>query len=283
MAFLKPDKVLNINGVVCKQYIIPNHNVNKLQLPGIRTLECVGITVHNTPSITPSKGTTQSEQYSRATVNGNIPGVFVHFYVDDVEIWQNLPCNYQSWHAGSKKNGVGEPEANGSHLGNRATISIEVIGNTAKAEDNAARLVAHLMDTYGFTSEQIYTHNYWVNIRRGARAASGEDLRTKPDGYKSCPVYIIPHWQDFVSKVESYRKSQTQNSRLFYVQVGAFSSESNAKNFLNDVQKNYPNAFIKKVNKLYYVQVGAFSSKDNAERYLSTVKTKYKNAFIKTF
>lgn len=282
MAFLKPDKTLNINGVVCKQYIIPNHNVNKLQLPVIRNLECVGITVHNTPSIKQAAGTTQSEQYTRATVNGNIPGVFVHFYVDDVEIWQNFPCNYQSWHAGSKKNGVGEPEANGSHLGNQATISIEVIGNTQKAEDNAARLVAYLMDEYGFTSEQIYTHNYWVNIRRGAKAGACENLRTKPDGYKGCPVYIIPHWNEFITKVESYRKSQTQNARLFYVQVGAFASEKNAKVFLNDVQKNYPNAFIKKSG-LYYVQVGAFSCKDNAEKYLNSVKSRYPSAFIKTF
>ena len=283
MAFLKPDKIININGVICKQYIIPNHNINKLALPSVRTVDGVGITVHNTPAINAASGTTQSEQYTRATVNGNIPGVFVHFYVCPVEIWQCFPCNWESWHAGSKRNGKGEPEANGSHLGNRATISIEVIGNDPRAEDNAARLIAYIMDTYGYTSEQIYTHNYWVNIRRGKKAGTGEDLRTKPDGYKGCPVYIIPHWKTFISKVESYRKSQLQNAKLFYVQVGAFSSEANAKNFLNDVQKNYPNAFIKKVDKLYYVQVGAFSSKDNADKYLETVKGKYKNAFIKTF
>lgn len=280
--FLTPDKTSTINGVTLKQYIINNHNVNNISLPEKRTADLVGITVHNTGSITVASGTTQAEQYTRATINGNMGSVRVHFYVDETEIWQNLPCNWQSWHAGS----AGEAEANGSHLGNAATISIEVIGNSAKAEENAARLVAYLLDNYGLTIEQVYTHNYWVNIRRGAKAASGEDLRTKPDGYKGCPVFIIPHWSSFIAQVETYRKSQTQNARLYYVQVGAFSNKTNANTFLAEVQKTYPNAFIKNMtssNGLYYVQVGAFSSKENAEKYLNTVKSKYSNAFIKTF
>lgn len=239
--------------------------------------------MHNTEAINQAKGTTMSEQYTRSTINGNMGTVIPHFYVDDVEAWQLLPANYQSFHAGSKKNGVPEPEANGSHLGNRATISIEVIGNTPKAEENAARLAAYLLDQYNLTIEQLYTHNYWVNVRRGKKAADGEDLRTRPDGYKGCPVYIIPHWSDFVREVESFRKSQTTNSKLYYVQVGAFSSEKNAVNYKNEVSKVYTNAFVKKVDNMYYVQVGAFSSKDNASNFLASVKKKYPDAFIKTF
>jgi len=34
-------------------------------------------------------------------------------------------------------------------------------------------------------------------------------------------------------------------------------------------------------NELYYVQVGAFRSKSNAEAFLLTVKERYPNAFIK--
>ena len=72
-----------------------------------------------------------AEQYTRATVNGNMKDVRVHFYVDDVCAWQNLPLSLSGWHA-----------ADGSGNGNRKTISIEVIGNSSKAEDNAAKLIA---------------------------------------------------------------------------------------------------------------------------------------------
>ena len=283
MEFLKPDKILEAYGLKIKQYILHNHNVNNIPLPSLRTYELIGSTVHNTAAINAAKGTTMAEQYTRATVNGNMNTVVPHFYVDDVESWQLLSLKYEGWHAGSKKNGRTESDAHGSQLGNKATIGIEVIGDSPKSQENAARLVAYLMDTYGFTSEQIYTHSYWVNIRRGVKANPGEDLRTKPDGYKGCPIYIIPKWNQFITQVESFRKSQIQNAKLFYVQTGAFASENNAKSFLNEVQKKYPNAFIKKVNNLFYVQVGAFSCKDNAEKYLDSVKSQYPKAFIKTF
>ena len=49
-----------------------------------------GITVHNTGDIKVTSGTSAAEQYTRATFNGNMSGVVVHFYVWDDEIWQNL-------------------------------------------------------------------------------------------------------------------------------------------------------------------------------------------------
>ena len=198
--FLKPDKVWYILGVPVKEYFLTKHNPNRIALPAKRTLNLVGPTVHNTPKINQAKGTTMAEQHVRATVNGNMGTVRVHFYVDDVEIWQDLPLDWQSWHAGQS----GKAERNGSHYGNQATISIEVIGNSPKAEQNAAKLVAWLLNKYNMTVDDVYTHNYWVNVRNGVKAEEGEDLRTKPDGYKSCPIYIIPHWPVFLSSVKSF-------------------------------------------------------------------------------
>lgn len=83
--------------------------------------------------------------------------------------------------------------------------------------------------------------------------------------------------------VESFRTPQTQNSKLYYVQVGAFTSEQNAQNFKKEVGKTFSGAFVKKVENLYYVQVGAFSSQENAKNYLASVKVSYPDAFIKTF
>ena len=40
----------------------------------------IGVTVHNTDWITTAVGTTPAEQYTRATVNGNMKDVRVHYY-----------------------------------------------------------------------------------------------------------------------------------------------------------------------------------------------------------
>ena len=37
------------------------------------------------------------------------------------------------------------------------------------------------------------------------------------------------------------------DGKLYYVQVGAFKSKENAENYLKEVQKKYPGAFIKKM------------------------------------
>ena len=94
-----------------------------------------------------------AEQYTRATVNGNMKSVRVHYYVDDIGAWQNLDEVYQSWHA-----------ADGSGNGNTRTISIECImtgknqAQDIKARDNAARLSAWILFRYGLTEKNLFTH-----------------------------------------------------------------------------------------------------------------------------
>ena len=241
MAYLVPDRIYNANGVTVKEYLLTKHNPNKIALPSKRVLPFGGYTVHNTDKIKVSAQTTMAEQYVRATVNGNMNDVRVQFYVDEVEAWQELPLDWQSWHAGQK----GKPEANGSHIGNQATISIEVIGNSAKAEDNAARLIAWLMYEYKFGTDKLFTHNYWCNIRNG-RKGTVDELNKAYDGYKGCPVYIRPHWDEFKAKVSGYLEEQEEKNVLYRVQVGAFRSEENAKIYLASVKKHFPDAYIVK-------------------------------------
>ena len=185
---LKADRTYSANGVTVKEFLLTKHNDNGIDMPGNRW-GLVGITVHNTDKISVS-GTTMSEQYTRATYNGNMGDVRVHFYVDDVEAWQNLPLDSAGWHA-----------ADGDGDGNRKTIAIECImdgsgpSTSKKAEDNCARLVAWLLDKYKLSDNAIYSHNHWYS-------------------QKYCPAYILPHWDSFKKKCLSYREKNKEKPVL---------------------------------------------------------------------
>lgn len=245
MAFLVPDRTVMLNGVTVKEYFLTEHNVNHISMPQKRVKPLKGITIHNTEAIRVN-GTTMAEQYTRATVNGNMNTVRVHYYVDNVEVWQNLPLDYQSWHA-----------ADGSGDGNSATISIECIMSSSgyeKSEDNCARLVAYLLKTYGLTTDAVYTHTYWLHVRDGLYPDMDKDTKccTKHP-YKTCPIYIIPHWWAFLKKVNEYMNvtkletaPEVSDGYLYKVQTGAFSSKSNASEHLKEVRKHFPDAVMVK-------------------------------------
>lgn len=199
MTFLVPDKINEINGIVVKEYLLTKHNPNNIAMPSYSMpTKPLGVTIHNTDWITTAQGTNPSEQYSRATVNGNMSDVRVHYYVDNICAWQNLPLTLSGWHA-----------ADGNGDGNRKTIAIECIMSGAytdvdrKSEDNCARLAAYLLYNYGLGIENLYTHTHWLNVRDGIKG-DVDFLNTRKHPYKWCPLYILPHWNDFKSKVAGY-------------------------------------------------------------------------------
>ncbi len=200
MAILKPDAVTSMGGVTVNEYLLTKHNPNGIDIPqtSMDVQEVVGVTVHNTDWITVAKGTTPAEQYTRATVNGNMRDVRVHYYVDNTCAWQNLPLTLSGWHA-----------ADGSGTGNRRTIAIECImsaaynDNDKKSEDNCARLAAALLKKHGLPIMALYTHTHWLNVLDGKKGTTDE-LNVMWNRRKTCPAYIIPHWQKFKELVAMY-------------------------------------------------------------------------------
>ena len=217
---LRADKVTNLGGVKVNEYLLTVHNSRNIAMPSA-SMEgrVIGVTIHNTDWITVAEGTTPAEQYTRATVNGNMNDVRVHFYVDDTCAWQNLPLSLSGWHAADQDGD-----------GNRRTIAIECImgrdymDRDKKSEDNAARLAATLLRQYGFGIDRLYTHQHWY---------SG----------KYCPAYILPHWEDFKKKAEGYLNAgkpqpKPEVKKLYRArktrddaksQIGAYSVLENAK------------------------------------------------------
>ena len=239
MTILRPDATTTLNGVKINEYLLTKHNPNHIDMPSVSMAgKIIGVTVHNTDWITVASGTAPAEQYTRATVNNNMKDVRVHYYVDNVCAWQNLPHSLSGWHA-----------ADGSGNGNRRTIAIECIMSSAynvtdkKSEDNCARLAAALLKKYGLDINHLYTHTHWLNVCDG-KSGSVDYLNTARNPYKMCPAYILPHWVAFKAKVQSYLNSgstpatPTPAKQLYRVrktwadaksQIGAYSSLENAK------------------------------------------------------
>lgn len=240
MAILRPDTLTALNGVKINEYLLTKHNPNRIDMPSVSMEgKVIGVTVHNTDWISVASGTTPAEQYTRATVNGNMNDVRVHYYVDNTCAWQNLPHSLSGWHA-----------ADGSGNGNRRTIAIECIMSSAynatdkKSEDNCAKLAAALLKKYNLGIDHLYTHTHWLNVKDG-KSGTVDYLNTARNSYKMCPLYILPHWSEFKKKVQGYMSSTTTPTpsataakQLYRVrkswadaksQIGAFSSLENAK------------------------------------------------------
>ena len=240
MAILKPDNKTTFGGVTVNEYLLTKHNPNHIAMPSVSMGgKIIGVTVHNTDWISVASGTTPAEQYTRATVNGNMKDVRVHYYVDNVCAWQNLPLSLSGWHA-----------ADGSGNGNRRTVSIECIMSSAyndkdkKSEDNCARLAAALLKKYGLDINHLYTHTHWLNVRDGKRGTV-DQLNTMHNRYKMCPAYILPHWAAFKAKVQAY------------MNAGSSTPATSSPKQLYRVRKSWSNA---------KSQIGAFSSLENAKK-----------------
>lgn len=149
-----------------------------------------GITVHNTEMICTANGTNAAEQYTRATYNGNMGGVIVHYYVWHDVIWQILSDTERGWHATDGSSRRPTKDGKGQIGGNLDTIAIEAIGPDDETEATTAALCAWLCKQYGLLPEKdVYPHQYFYPA-------------------KDCPAYILPHWGSFLTRVKTMYLSQ---------------------------------------------------------------------------
>lgn len=249
MSFLTPTKLLKINGVTVKQVIIPDTMVAPKYVAswckqGWKMKPCreftlgkpLGITVHNTVNINAASGTNPAEQYCRATYNGNMRGVVVHFYIWHNEVWQMLNLNERGWHArdGSTRKGGHKNQVMG---GNVDTIAMELIGPDTETEQTAQKLIGGLCSMFNLTKDDIYTHNWWM----------WHTDKYYPKGDKNCPYYILPHWQEFLDGIDIPK--QAESEYLYRVQVGSFGVKANAERLAKELKsKGYPTYIVRYKN-----------------------------------
>ena len=194
------DKEFEIFGVKVKEYLLANHNINSISLPSKRVKPLRGITIHNTNDLANIED--DGRNYTASTVNGNMRTVRVHYYVDDIYAWQNLDESVQNWTC-----------TDGNGDGNATTIAIECIMKNSydteslKAMDNCARLTAYLCVKYKLTTNDVYTHTYWLHMRDKdsiSKCGDKDKICTARHSYKTCPTFIIPQWDKFLALVNKY-------------------------------------------------------------------------------
>lgn len=161
----------------CKQRVIwdplPSGSVNR---PG-RPLKVEAITVHDTGDVRAGRDARWFGYYIRGD-DAKSRKVSWHFTVDDKEIRQHIPLTERAWHTGTV-------------AGNTTSIGIEICMHKgidrARAEANAARLVAELLRQYGLSERDVRTHNSW---------------RVKEDKAETdCPVLLGKKWDTFIGQV----------------------------------------------------------------------------------
>ena len=194
---LKADKVYNINGVTINECLLANHNVNNIDNPSKRTHKFKGVVIHNTPR---AQSEDDGRQYTAATLNGNM-ATRTHYYVTELGAWRNLPDEYMNWSCGDGV--VGD--------GNNGCISLEIIMSSRnnpkdlKARDNGAKIAAYILFKNNMTVNDMYTHNYFLNIRNGVTGDYNK-LCTSPTPTRNCPYYIVWDWENFRKQVDEYIK-----------------------------------------------------------------------------
>ena len=183
----------------------------------------------------------------------------------------------RSWCSSSSKND------------NRA-ITIEVASDTKppyKVNDVAynalIKLVADICQRNNI-KELVWSENKddRINHKNGCNMTVHRDFANK-----SCPgEYLYERHGDIAKKVNDIlneKNKEPEEKTIYRVQIGAYSVRKNAENFLKEVKKKVPDAFITTVNGLHKVQVGAYSVKANAEKQVEKMKKLgFKDAFITT-
>jgi len=147
---------------------IPRGRRNRpgLQLDGPRY-----ITIHDTGNPHPGADALAHARYLKGDAAARRPASW-HFTVDDQRAVQHLPLDEVGWHAGDGREGPG----------NRSSLAIEICqnadGDRARAEANAAELVADLLRRYDLDVDRVVQHHRWSSKNCPAV------LRGRPGGWE---------------------------------------------------------------------------------------------------
>lgn len=194
--------------VVLRQNLVSRGKYN-IKCP--YSMKAESITVHNTWN-------DASAENEVKYMIGNNKKVSFHIAVDDKEAVQGIPLDRNAWHAGD-----------GNGKGNRSSIGVEICHSKsggerfAKAERNAAELIAGMLKERGWGIDRVKKHQDW----------SG----------KYCPHRTLDlGWQRFLNMVREYLGGKPAPSKPVAPQKPSKPSGNYTGNsiveYLNSIGKN---------------------------------------------
>lgn len=171
----------------------------------------------------------------------------VHGFIDanDGTVYQTLPWNYRGWHAGKAAGNntlIGVEMCESKYVRYKSGATFEVLdkakaqADCKRAYNSAVELFAMLTKKFGWNPEtDIFSHN------EGG-------LKGLASGHKDPEHYWtqldMPYTMDgFRADVKNLVEEQTPK-KLYCIQVGAFTQYAYAAQYLVEVQKTFPNAYI---------------------------------------
>lgn len=216
-----------------------------------KTIEPKGIMVHSTGAsnpwlkryIAPDDGLLGKNQYNNHW-NQDKPGgkeVCVHAFIGklkdgSIATYQTLPWNYRGWHCGSAWKGSG----NDTH------ISFEICEDNLtdrsyfyKVFNEAVELCVYLCKLYGLNENSIICHSEGYKL--GIASNHADVMHWFPRHGESMDSFRNAVKESLLAEKEKEEK------KYYKVQVGAFTSKSNAESLLDKVKAaGFTDAYIKK-------------------------------------
>ncbi|MGO4372873.1 phosphodiester glycosidase family protein [Paenibacillus sp. MCAF20] len=180
---IKEGENKGMDKLTIKQDLIP---VGRRNRPGY-AMKAEYVTIHGTGNTATTADAANHALYLKGDAAAASP-VSWHFTVDDKQIIQHLPITESGWHAGDGTNGPGNRKSIGIELCENAGVNRDLV------EDNAAMLVAYLLDSTNLPVTAVVQHNKW----------SG----------KNCPQLFRSRsgsWETFLVAIE---KEQRKNDPL---------------------------------------------------------------------
>lgn len=213
--------------------------------------------------------------------NVPLPGgreVCVHGFIGklkdgSIATYQTLPWDVQGWHAGGK--------ANESYIG------FEICEDDLKSKEyfnavykEAVELCIYLCKKYKISEKNVICHS--EGHAMGIASNHSDVMHWFPKYGKSMDTLRKDVAAGLLTKSIPKKEiaPKPEASKVYRVQIGAFSVKSNADIYVADLKHKGFNALVIKIDGLYKVQCGAFSVKQNALNLKSKLETLGYKPFI---
>lgn len=196
-----------------------------------------------------------------------------------VETYQTLPFDVCCWGVGSGKKGS-------YNYNPQARVQFEMCEDGLKdatyfnaVMKEAQEFCAYLCKLYGFGVDKISSHHESYLAGYGGNHGDPENW-LKPFG--KTMDWFRAEVQKLLDADKQTDSTETPSTKLYRVQVGAYSVKKNADAQLKKIKSAGFDAYMVKTNGVYKIQVGAFSKKENAQAMLKKITAAGFSAYITT-